>query len=166
MRLYCPTEGNKDRIAYCNQKLVCEDTGETIGDPDSVCDDTTRAATRTKGPGNQGIFVHDTAPDEHHSDGRQDRSAVRRVHVLEFLWQDPLHGRWPLRGRRRGRRRAGTLALLSLRRGLGPKYRLQGSGGGGRGLRVLSQRGPWVGPAIAGHRHWDLLQQAARTGLS
>ncbi len=26
VRLYCPTEGNKDRIAYCNQKLIC-DTG-------------------------------------------------------------------------------------------------------------------------------------------
>ena len=25
VRLYCPTEGNKDRIAYCNQELVCED---------------------------------------------------------------------------------------------------------------------------------------------
>ncbi len=39
VRLYCSTEGNKDRIDYCNQELVCEDTGETIGDPNSICDD-------------------------------------------------------------------------------------------------------------------------------
>ena len=68
MRLYCPTEGNKDRIAYCNQKLVCEDTGETIGDPNSICDDKTdpnygiSCYQDKQVPVNQGIFVHDTAP--------------------------------------------------------------------------------------------------------
>lgn len=67
MRLYCPTEGNKDRIAYCNRKLICQDTGETIGDPDSVCDDSTDPNFGTscyqdkRVPINQGIFVHDTA---------------------------------------------------------------------------------------------------------
>ena len=41
MRLYCATEGNKDRIAYCNQNLVCDGTGETLGDVNSICDDVT-----------------------------------------------------------------------------------------------------------------------------
>ena len=41
VRLYCPTEGNKDRIAYCNQELVCQEPGETIGDQNSICDDQT-----------------------------------------------------------------------------------------------------------------------------
>ena len=61
VRLYCPTEGNKDRIAYCNKKLVCEDPGKTIGDPDSVCDDTGCWQDKQV-PVNQGILVHDTAP--------------------------------------------------------------------------------------------------------
>jgi len=60
VRLYCPTEGNKDRIAYCNQALVCEDTGETIGDENSICDDETDSCYQDKEvPVNQGIFVHD-----------------------------------------------------------------------------------------------------------
>ena len=59
LKLYCPTEGNKDRIAYCNKELVCEDTGETVGDKDSICDDT--GCYQQRGvPVNQGIFVHDT----------------------------------------------------------------------------------------------------------
>lgn len=58
VRLYCPTEGNKDRIAYCNQTLVCEDTGETLGDENSVCDDTGCYQDKEV-PVNQGIFVHD-----------------------------------------------------------------------------------------------------------
>ena len=67
VRLYCPTEGNKDRIAYCNRELVCQDTGETIGDPSSVCDDPTdpnfgiSCYQNKQVPVNQGIFVHDTA---------------------------------------------------------------------------------------------------------
>jgi len=70
VRLYCQTEGNKDRIAYCNQNLVCEDTGEILGAENSVCDDTTdpnyspnpddRICYQDKEvPVNQGIFVHD-----------------------------------------------------------------------------------------------------------
>lgn len=68
VRLYCPTEGNKDRIAYCNRNLVCQDTGETIGDPNSICDDPTdpnfgiSCYQDKQVPVNQGIFVHDTAP--------------------------------------------------------------------------------------------------------
>ena len=59
LKLYCPQEGNKDRIAYCNQQLVCEDTGELKGDPGSICDDT--GCYQERGiPVNQGIFVHDT----------------------------------------------------------------------------------------------------------
>lgn len=61
VRLYCPSEGNRDRIAYCNQALVCADTGETIGDPNSTCDETGCWQERQV-PVNQGIFVHDTAP--------------------------------------------------------------------------------------------------------
>ncbi len=59
LKLYCPTEGNKDRIAYCNKELVCEDTGEKVGDQDSTCDGTGCFQEREV-PVNQGIFVHDT----------------------------------------------------------------------------------------------------------
>jgi hypothetical protein len=59
VRLYCPQEGNKDRIAYCNQALYCEATGTTMGDPTSICDGERCYAERTV-PANQGIFVHDT----------------------------------------------------------------------------------------------------------
>lgn len=58
VRLYCPTEGNKDRIAYCNRELACEDTGETLGDENSVCDGTGCYQDK-KVPVHQGIFVHD-----------------------------------------------------------------------------------------------------------
>jgi len=61
LRLYCPTEGNKDRIAYCNQKLVCEGTNPplTLGDPNSTCD-ATGCWQERQVPVNQGLFVHDT----------------------------------------------------------------------------------------------------------
>jgi hypothetical protein len=65
VRLYCPTEGSKDRIDYCNQKLVCVDTGETIGDPASVCDDVSdpnygiSCYQDKQVPVHQGVFVHD-----------------------------------------------------------------------------------------------------------
>lgn len=65
-RLYCPEEGNKDRIAFCNQALVCSTSGEVLGDPDSVCDDPAsgyqgrRCYTEKQVPANQGVFVHDT----------------------------------------------------------------------------------------------------------
>jgi len=65
VRLYCPTEGNRDRIDYCNQALVCEDTDETIGDENSICDDETdpnfgiSCYQDKEVPVNQGMFVHD-----------------------------------------------------------------------------------------------------------
>lgn len=65
VRLYCATEGNRDRIAYCNQKLVCEGSGETLGDPNSVCDDEedqkfgTSCYQDKDVPVNQGFFIHD-----------------------------------------------------------------------------------------------------------
>jgi hypothetical protein len=58
VRLYCPTEGNKDRIAYCNQNLVCED-GTIEKDPNSVCDPTGCWQDKQV-PVHQGIFAHDT----------------------------------------------------------------------------------------------------------
>ncbi len=62
VKLYCKEEGNKDRIAYCNQALKCAATGETLGDPGSICDDEEGKSCYTKRevPANQGIFVHDT----------------------------------------------------------------------------------------------------------
>jgi len=65
VRLYCAEEGNKDRIAYCNQALVCKDTGETLGHPDSICDDVDDAKfgdscyQDKQVPLNQGFFIHD-----------------------------------------------------------------------------------------------------------
>jgi hypothetical protein len=65
VRLYCPTEGNRDRIAYCNQALECADSGEVIGDPQSVCDDPSdpyfgeRCYQERSIPVHQGIFIHD-----------------------------------------------------------------------------------------------------------
>ena len=65
VRLYCQTEGNKDRIDYCNQNLVCEDTGEILGDENSICDDESdpnfgiSCYQDKEVPVNQGIFVHD-----------------------------------------------------------------------------------------------------------
>ena len=65
VRLHCKTEGNKDRIVYCNQALVCKDTGETLGRPESICDDVddpkfgVSCYQDKQVPVNQGIFVHD-----------------------------------------------------------------------------------------------------------
>jgi hypothetical protein len=59
IKLYCPTEGNKDRRAYCNKELVCVGADEPIGDPGSICDDTGCYQLRDV-PVDQGIFVHDT----------------------------------------------------------------------------------------------------------
>lgn len=78
VRLYCPTEGNKDRIAFCNQKLVCRDTGEVRGDPSSICDDTSdpyhgqRCYTERSVPAEQGIFVHDLKKGVTHLLARKD----------------------------------------------------------------------------------------------
>ncbi len=57
-RLYCPTEGNRDRIDFCNQRLVCDDTGLTLGAPGITCDQT-GCYRDEQVPVNQGIFVHD-----------------------------------------------------------------------------------------------------------
>jgi hypothetical protein len=68
VRLYCPTEGNKDRIAYCNQQLVCAGTGETLGDANSVCNDTSdpnygiSCYQDKQVPVHQGIFASDSKP--------------------------------------------------------------------------------------------------------
>jgi hypothetical protein len=59
VRLYCPTEGNRDRIAYCNQNLVCQDGTTIEKDPNSTCDETGCWQEKDV-PVNQGIFVHDT----------------------------------------------------------------------------------------------------------
>jgi len=53
VRLYCPTEGNKDRIAYCNQNLVCKDGTTIEKDPNSTCDET-GCWQEKKGPGPAG----------------------------------------------------------------------------------------------------------------
>lgn len=59
VRLYCPTEGNRDRIDYCNRNLVCETNGAKLGDPDSVCDETGCHQDKEV-PVHQGFFAHDT----------------------------------------------------------------------------------------------------------
>jgi hypothetical protein len=72
VRLYCQKEGNKDRIAYCNQQLVCRDTGETRGDPQSICDDVndprfgSSCYQDAQVPVHQGVFVHDTMTGKTH----------------------------------------------------------------------------------------------------
>lgn len=78
VRLYCPEEGNRDRIAYCNQRLICEEDGRTEIDSNSICDDVTdpkynpdpesRICYQEKQvPVNQGIFMHDTKRDTTYS---------------------------------------------------------------------------------------------------
>ena len=65
-RLYCAEEGNRDRIAYCNQELVCRGSDEVLGDPNSICDDESdpkfgsSCYVEREIPVNQGIFVHDS----------------------------------------------------------------------------------------------------------
>ncbi len=72
LKLYCPQEGNKDRIAYCNKELFCEGADEPIGDENSVCDDTSdpnygiSCYTEREIPVDQGIFVHDTRTKKTH----------------------------------------------------------------------------------------------------
>ena len=68
VRLYCQTEGNKDRIKFCNRKLVCEGTGELKEDINSICPNPNtphpvygdRCYQEKKVPVSQGFFVHDT----------------------------------------------------------------------------------------------------------
>lgn len=63
VRLYCPTEGNKDRMAYCNRNLICYENGAPTGaveqDPYSVCDPT-GCYQEKQVPVRQGIFLYDT----------------------------------------------------------------------------------------------------------
>jgi hypothetical protein len=58
VRLYCPTEGNKDRIAYCNQELTCD--GSTVGDEHTVASDGFGHYQDVEVPVRQGVFVRDT----------------------------------------------------------------------------------------------------------
>jgi hypothetical protein len=58
VRLSCPTEGNRDRIDFCNQQLVCEGTGEILGAENITCDET-GCYREVEVPVHQGIFVHD-----------------------------------------------------------------------------------------------------------
>ncbi len=72
VKLYCKEEGNKDRIAYCNQALHCAATDETLGDPGSICDDQVdpkvgkSCYTTREVPAKQGLFVHDTETGKTH----------------------------------------------------------------------------------------------------
>jgi hypothetical protein len=67
VRLYCATEGNKDRIDYCNKALICKgsDNMVRLGDEKSICDDESdpqfgsSCYQEKEVPVNQGIFVHD-----------------------------------------------------------------------------------------------------------
>jgi len=86
VRLYCQEEGNKDRLAYCNQALYCEATGEVMGDPRSICDDPydawygERCYTVEQVPANQGIFVHDSVT------GETSLIATNADHFDDFLF--------------------------------------------------------------------------------
>jgi len=70
IRLYCPSEGNRQRIEYCNNELVDPATEQVIGDPNSICDDSTDSSDscyqEKQVPVNQGIFVYDTGTRETH----------------------------------------------------------------------------------------------------
>lgn len=73
IRLYCPEEGNKDRIAFCNQKLKVPDP-DRIGeylikkDENSICNDNTDNTDNCYQEKevfvNQGIFIYDTKTGE------------------------------------------------------------------------------------------------------
>jgi len=72
VKLHCKEEGNKDRIAYCNQSLSCPSGEVDLGDPDSICDDEDdpkfgkSCYTKREVPAKQGIFVHDTETGKTH----------------------------------------------------------------------------------------------------
>ena len=130
---------------------MCEDRATTERGSEQHLRRDARLLPGEAGPGAPGHLRPRHRAARKHADGGQDRGAVRRVPVLELLRQDPLHGRRPRSGRRRGRRRAGALALLGVRRGLGPAppSRPCERRRAGR-LRVLSQRGG-LGPATPDH---------------
>ena len=75
VRLYCPTEGNKDRIAYCNRESGLRGHGET-GRIRTASATTTGCYQDKQVPVHQGIFVHDTANGKY-ADGGEDRGEVR-----------------------------------------------------------------------------------------
>lgn len=60
VRLYCPTEGNKNRIAYCNHQLMCDGQAGPVGDPNTKNTDGGRHYQDVSVPVNQGIFAYDT----------------------------------------------------------------------------------------------------------
>ena len=64
VKLYCPTEGNKDRRAYCNQNLICYENGSSTGviqkDPYITAYDNTGWYQEKEVPVHQGIFLYDT----------------------------------------------------------------------------------------------------------
>jgi len=73
VRLYCPAEGNADRIAFCNNIGIFApdpETGERNGDLNSICndnsDDTDRCYQEKEVPLHQGIFVYDTETQRTH----------------------------------------------------------------------------------------------------
>ena len=110
------------------RSLVCEDTRRDDGRPEQRLRRRRAATRRSRSRCSQGIFVHDTEKGTTRTVAKTG-ARLRRVPVLELLRQDPLRGRRPRRGRRRGRRRAGALALVRRssrsRRGPLPR-RLQG----------------------------------------
>lgn len=86
VKLYCKEEGNKDRIAYCNQALYCAATDQYLGAPDSICDDASdpkygeSCYTTRQVPAQQGIFVHDIKTRKTHP------VAIRGKQFDEFLF--------------------------------------------------------------------------------
>ena len=73
VRLYCPQEGNKDRIAFSNNVGQFDPvTGEFPGDPNSICDDASdpnvgiSCYQEKQVPVHQGIFVYDTRTRQTH----------------------------------------------------------------------------------------------------
>ena len=100
VRLYCPQEGNKDRIDYCNQRLVCATTGEIVGDPRSTCDDETDpnypvCYQERQVPVEQGIFTLDLET------GRLRTVAKTGARFVEFLFWN-YSGRVPCIGATHG----------------------------------------------------------------
>jgi len=91
VRLYCPTHGNRDRIDFCNQRLVCRDTGEILGAPNITCDGN-GCYQDQQVPVNQGIFVHDI------DTGQTRRVADNEGQFDEFLFWN-FSGKTPCTGR-------------------------------------------------------------------
>ncbi len=58
LRLYCPEEGNRVRLDFCNN---AGQFAPDQGDPNSICEDDGPCYQEKEIPVNQGIFVYDTA---------------------------------------------------------------------------------------------------------